>query len=583
MYALRARPLTQRELCEVTGYTDRHVRRVIADLPGVVATRTGRTTTYSITTTPDNTGHQNVRYPTPDMTPDIPDSCGRPSDLVGLRRPITPDNTGHFDVRYPTPDITPDIPRKKAQKKKQPSKKPSNTGHVRYPTPDISDINTGHEHRASAQQPLIAERQGKRHRESPLSAPVPAPGADCPPDCTDRTCRSCPLSIATMERDTIQFVLVDQTFRDQVLRWVATRKWPHKEARGITWVYPGDHLTLQVGADSVVFYSDEPGNLEWIEAWVRRYFEASYPDIDSLLARIRSPERLTRDELTVVVTHQPTIDAVMGSIGMHMGPNKTFYLAAPNSNTPGFKAYLSAGTLRCEFDCRNQFQAISALGMRQRLLTILPEVCKAEGLFWEFLTDYYNPYEHPIVIDTGVESIVQQVSALAQNLSKTFADALAEALRDLRPAAPPQAPATTAPPLDDAEICPSEEEETAIVETIGIMRSMMESLTAMDSYELEEILRTFKTTMKLEERVTLVYLAAFAAWVGKNFRGSVIIEDLIPALEGVGMPLSAAEIADAIDDLKTAGLLKDHQDLEICFTPFGSRLGRKIVAKWRGS
>ena len=570
MNALRARPLTQRELCEETGYTDRHVRRVLKTLPDVVATRSGRSTTYSITTTPDILEN-------PGITPDIPGSCGRLSDLTDIRRQNTGHNTGHSDVRYPTPDMTPDIPKKKARQKKRTHKNTTNTGHVRYPTPDISDIDTGHEHRTSPHQPPIAEREGKRHREGPLSTPPAAPGADCPPDCSDRTCRSCPLSIATMERDTIQFVLVDQVFRDLVLRWTAARKWPHKEARGITWVYPGDHLTLQVGADSVVFYSDEPGNLEWIEAWVRRYFEALYPDIDSLLARIRSPERLTRDELTVVVTHQPTIDAVMASIGMHMGPNKTFYLKAPNTHTPGFKAYLSAGTLRCEFDCRNQFQAISALAMRQRLLTILPEVRKAEGLFWEFLTDYYNPYEHPIVIDTGVESIVQQVSALAQNLSKTFADALAEALRDLRP------PAQASPKaLEDGDL-PTEEEEEALTGALGALQAMMEALTAMDSYELEEILRTFRNTMKLEDRVTLVYLAAFAAWARKNFRGSVIIEDLIPTLEGVGTPLSAAQIADAIEDLKKAGLLKDHPTLEICFSPFGSRLGRKLVAKWRGS
>lgn len=571
MHALRRRPMSQRELCAATGYTDRHIRRVLKTLPDVVATRSGRATIYSITT--GSSGGDEGE------TPDIPGSCRRLSDLADICRQNTGHDTGHSDIQ----NLTPDIPKKKASRKKRTPKNTTNTGHVRYPTPDISDMNTGHEHRTSPQQPPIAERQGKRHRERPVSTPPAVPRTDCPPDCTDRTCRSCPLSIATLERDTIQFVLVDQVFRDQVLRWVASRKWAHKEARGVTWVYPGDHLTLQVGADSVVFYSDEPGNLQWIEAWVRRYFEALYPDIDSLLARIRSPERLTRDELTVVVTHQPTIDAVLGSIGMHMGPNKTFYLKAPNSNTPGFKAYLSDGTLRCEFDCRNQFQAISALAMRQRLLTILPEVVKAEGLFWEFLTDYYNPYEHPIVIDTGVESIVQQFSALAQNLSKTFAAAMAEALKDLRPAASSPAPAAPAPTLDDAEIFPSEEEETAIVETIGIMRSMMEALTAMDTYELEEILRTFRETMKLEERVTLVYLAAFAAWARKNFRGSVIIEDLLPTLEGARTPLSAAEIADAIDDLKKAGLLKDHPDLEICFTPFGSRLGRKLVAKWRES
>ncbi len=29
--------------------------------------------------------------------------------------------------------------------------------------------------------------------------------------------------------------------------------------------------------------------------------------------------------------------------------------------------------------------------------------------------------------------------------------------------------------------------------------------------------------------------------------------------------------------------MSPHPDLEICFTPFGSRLGRKLVAKWRGA
>jgi len=413
------------------------------------------------------------------------------------------------------------------------------------------------------------------HRKTHDPEAEAGPYSNCPADCTDHTCRSCPLSIATLERDTIQFVLVDMQFRDQLMRWADTRKWPRKVGRGITWLYPGDHLTLQVGVDTTTFYSDEPGDLRWIETWVRRYFDGLYPDIDGLLARIRSPERLTRDELTVVVTHQPTIDAVMASIGMHMGPNKTFYLKAPNSNTPGFKAYQHAGTLRMEFDCRNQFQAISALDMRQRLLTILPEVRRAEGLFWEYLTDYYNPYEHPIVVDTGVDSIVQQISAMASSMTETFAAALAEALRDLPQRQPLPAPAE--------EPLPTEEEEEQITGTISAMRAMMQALTEMDIFELDEILRTFRTTMKLEERAVRVYLAAFAAWAQKNFRGSVIIEDLARPLDNAGTPLSATEIADAIESLKHAGLLQDHPTLEICFSPMGSRLGRKLVAKWRGT
>lgn len=36
-------------------------------------------------------------------------------------------------------------------------------------------------------------------------------------------------------------------------------------------------------------------------------------------------------------------------------------------------------------------------------------------------------------------------------------------------------------------------------------------------------------------------------------------------------------------DRSSSGAMSPHPDLEICFTPFGSRLGRKLVAKWRGA
>jgi len=36
-------------------------------------------------------------------------------------------------------------------------------------------------------------------------------------------------------------------------------------------------------------------------------------------------------------------------------------------------------------------------------------------------------------------------------------------------------------------------------------------------------------------------------------------------------------------DCSASDGVSPHPDLEICFTPFGSRLGRKLVAKWRGA
>lgn len=543
---LEVKPMTSQELALQLGYTDRHIRRTLKGMTGIFTRRIGRGIFYSITTAAPDAGHgagnENVRNKIPDIA-DIRTNQGGNEN----QRKDYSQNTRHFcNTAQKIPDIA-----------------------------DIPDIYTGHSgHESSAFTAQNRDLTPGRHRERPQSSP----GCDLFQDCDNyegdrHSCRSCPLSIATIERDTIQFVLVDQLFRDQLLRWAAALNWPVKDTRGTLWIYPGEHLTLQAGHDSVIFYSDEPGDLSIIEAWVRKHFENSYPDIKGLVARIHSPERLTRDELTVAVTHKPVIDAILASVGMHMGPNKTFYLKAPNTNVPGFKAYQHAGTLRIEFDCRNQFQAITALAMRQRLLTIMPDFPRAEGLFWEFLTDYYNPYEHPIVIDTGVDSIIGQISDMTSNIVQTFTAALTDALRDTRQAPMPPAPA------EEPEI--SEEEEKKILETTGAMRAMMQALSEMDSFELEEILRTFATTMKLEERSVRVYLAAFAAWTRKNYRGSVIIEDLAPVLGGAGTPLSTAEIADALDSLKSAGLLIDHPTLEICFSPFGSRLGRKLVAKWR--
>jgi len=564
MDALKTRPMSQRELCLVTGYTDRHIRRILRDLP-ISSRRSGRSIVYSSTTTGDDTGHDPE---TPDMTPDIPASEGHPSKPTQQRAR----NTGH--VRYPTPDI-PDIRQDRTAKKKKTSKPASNTGHFQPTTADIPGINTGHSGHfdpgSSPSRAPIPERTGTMHRKTHDPEAEAGPYSNCPADCTDHTCRSCPLSIATLERDTIQFVLVDKQFRDQLMRWADTRKWPHRESRGVVWLYPGDHLTLQVGVDTTTFYSDEPGeDLGWIETWVRRYFDAIYPDIDGLLARIRSPERLTRDELTVVVTHQPTIDAIMASIGMHMGPNKTFYLKAPNSNSPGFKAYQHAGTLRMEFDCRNQFQAISALDMRQRLLTILPEVRRAEGLFWEFLTDYYNPYEHPIVIDTGVDAILQQF----QNLAQTLTDRFTDALRDLQ-----QQPTPRPEDDDQPDIGLTEDE---IDRAQAAVAAMMDDLKKMDQYDLDEIFLAFKRHLKLDEQAAYVFLSAFAAWTARRYRGRVLMEDVSHGLQGAGAPLDLAAIADAVDHLKTAGLMRNHPKLEICFSTAGKTLGKKLLAKWEG-
>ncbi len=51
----------------------------------------------------------------------------------------------------------------------------------------------------------------------------------------------------------------------------------------------------------------------------------------------------------------------------------------------------------------------------------------------------------------------------------------------------------------------------------------------------------------------------------------------------VDRPLTSPRAIARHPPRHSSGAMSPHPDLEICFTPFGSRLGRKLVAKWRGA
>jgi len=320
------------------------------------------------------------------------------------------------------------------------------------------------------------------------------------------------------------------------------------------------HLTLQLGADSVTFYSDEPEELDWIAAWVRTHFADCHPDIDALVARIRRPEHLARDELTVVIEDAGIIDAIVGTIGMQMKKN-VMYLKAPNTTTPGFKTYLHEGTLRCEFDARNQVQAISALAMRQRLLTILPSVRNHPWLFWEFLTDYYNPYMHPIIIDTGMNEVLAQVQAMGETMARAFLEGVRElAAGDRRPA-----PAGT----------------DAAVEKVN---QLIDAIPAADVWDLDAVVDQFTGTFGCDRTATLVLLAAWGTWAHRRFRGQVLKEDVLARLSrsDVAVDVGSGAFDRALVTLTEIDLLEPDAYLDVRFSKAGIRLGKKLLARWEG-
>jgi hypothetical protein len=292
-----------------------------------------------------------------------------------------------------------------------------------------------------------------------------------------------------------------------------------------------------------------------IVAWVRQHFTLVYSDIDSLVSRIKHPHELTRDELTVIIRDPPSMESMRTALSMRMDKTGTFYLKSPNQNVPGFKAYYRDGTLRCEFDCRDEARKISALYMRRRLLQIIPQVATAPGLFDEFLTDYYNPYEHPILIDTGGDVFLKTLTHITDQFTGILKEFAAAA-------------ATRQAPIPVPELVMDDPFAAAAAEVENL-----------DGFDIEGILLAFRRTLKLEEKAVKVYLAAWSVWQGRNFKGRVLKEDIASMLLRANEPLSAADIADAIAKLKEARLLQEDERLEIRISPAGIMLAKKLTAK----
>jgi hypothetical protein len=511
---LQKSPMTQGEIAAATGYSKRHLRRILPRLEGIVARKDGRRLVYSAASAASSSDDA-----TTTITTNLPER-GHPAGNA---------------------DILPE-------------------------SGQMSAINSGHRGHGG-HFPKGIKKQGTRNEERPPNQTRQDPnGAHPAPQCTlcqsegdanTYKCRSCPLSFGGPERDTIQYVIVDQVFRDLIERKAKEERWKTDTKRGTVWVRL-KHLTLQLGYDSVTFYSDEPEDLDWVATWVKKNFAGTYPDITSLAARVRRPEELTKTELTVVVTDRPTIDAMMDHISLRMQKTGVYYLSSPNPNIPGFKAYMHDGTLRCEFDGGGPVKPIAALAMRQRLFSILPMIAGSPGLFVEFLTDYYSPAVHPIIIDTGVDGILKQFTSFAETLTDKFTTAMHEFTR----ARTVQAQLPVISPEEEAKIA----EINAAIE-------------AFQGFEIDEVLKAFRRTLKLDERATSVYLAAWSAWASRQFKGRVLKEDIASVLLRAGKPLEVAEIAVAIDRLITVGLMQQDPRLEVKFSPGGVALARKLMAK----
>jgi hypothetical protein len=287
-----------------------------------------------------------------------------------------------------------------------------------------------------------------------------------------------------------------------------------------------------------------------IAAWVRDSFP-EYGDMDGLIARIKHPQSLIGEELTVVIRHEPTIAAIR-TMTEKDRVNGQFNLQRPGTATPSLKIYEFNGTMRVEFLVSDYKQAVAAIDMREELMRLMPRIHRTPGLFWEFIQKYYSALHHPIIIDTGGHEFLQ---ALHQ-MSGEFTDALRTIAGKI--------PAIT-----------STKEDLAL-------RELKNAIEALESSELGDIIRTFREMLNVEEAPTKVFLAAWTIWKGRHCKGRVNKAEIASMLLRQNDPLTVAEIAAALPVLRTAGLLQEDPQIEICFSAAGREIAEILMAKKEG-
>jgi hypothetical protein len=500
-------PMPRADIAAAMGYSQRQLQRLLPLIPGINAAKQGRKIIYSVVAAAAaTTASSSITMPEPvQVAINVHnDQDPRQMSISGNIVDIQPGQ-----VRHP----------KKGNSKNQYRNRRRDSG------------GAGHPHKALRSGPEF----GPYRRD-------------------DRT-GLYPHELAHYEIDMVQFVLIDRTFRDILIRRSKEEKsWQVWENRGLTWIRVEDrHLTLQMGKSTVTFYSDDPGDMSCIASWARETFQGNYGNIESLVSRIRYPQSLSQEELCVIITDPAVISNIRVSIEKD-ARNGVYNLPSPNESDPALKIYERDGTMRVEFIATNHAQAVRALGMRENLMNKQPRMQKVPGLFWEFIQKYYSALHHPIIIDTGGHEFLAALGQMAQ----TFTDAIKTVMSTQ----------TTI--------------QTQLPEAPDPLAGMAAEVEDLDGFDIDGIVKAFATTLKLERAAVKVYLAAWSAWAGRNFKGRVLKEDISAVLTRANEPQTLADIADAIGKLQAAGLLQQDARYDVKFSPQGIVLARKLTAKREG-
>ncbi|KQC06932.1 MAG: hypothetical protein APR55_04445 [Methanolinea sp. SDB] len=420
-------------------------------------------------------------------------------------------------------------------------KKPENVENTTFPFPEIKEniaLNRNQEP-ARHGDPQIHDDQ--RHNRGHI-------------------CELCPFAVSRVEHDMIQYPIFDITFRNLLEVKARAEGWKIKTKKRDTWIYQGA-LTFQLGHDTTIIYCSEPQDLTVIGEWVKHHFSPIVLDIDSLVYKVTHPSSISRDETTIEVTTESLKKVINSVIQPFKGRDGVLFLKSPNIITPAFKVYTRKDTqyLRCEFDARNQYQISSAYAMRHELLTILTKIPDHPGQFWEYLTKYYS-----------LALCKKDFDDICSRLNDTLI-LLEDAARDIKIIS------KKLPSLGKNELL---DHETVIASQI---REFFKQDLDHDE-DLDDLCPRVATFFAMPEKAILVLLTAAGIWKGKSYRRSVFPEEIHKHLiHRYGECfIGIDEIGKNIEILKEKGFFREHPDLEVYFSPTGTRFVKRLFERIRG-
>jgi len=380
-------------------------------------------------------------------------------------------------------------------------------------------------------------------------------------------CERCPLKYATLERDMIQYKIYDPHIRNVLEMIACYHGWKIERKTRDTWIDCGA-MKLQLGKKTVVIYHDDPKDFTKIGEWFRKYFSPVYPNVEAIIQKVKNPLLVSRDELTLEIIDEATKKAILGIIQPYKNQQGYLFWKSPNDITPPLKIYeqKETGNLRIEFDARDDFKILSAIAMQRRLETIIPYLSEKPGKFFEFLQDFYSPALNNSVLSQIIKKI-HDLMTLFQEMINDVSLGLLELNTQIK---------EMTCKFTDVK---NRGDTSGLNHLIDAFFSCYQG----DLKDTTSIILALSNDFGITREDATTFLAAFAVWNSKMFKGQVLREEIYEFVSSnyPSFNISPEDISKSIATLNRIGFLEYHPEYEVYFSKPGIRLCKKLVPYWR--